>query len=91
MSVYLIADIQIRDGSWVPDYAATVHKIVGRHGGRYLSRSGNIETLEGNPPESTVIALIEFPSARHSMALRLIPNTGPLARPGRPAALVGFA
>jgi uncharacterized protein (DUF1330 family) len=62
MSVYLIADIQIRDGSWVPDYAATVHKIVERHGGHYLSRSGNIETLEGNPPESTVIALIEFPS-----------------------------
>jgi uncharacterized protein (DUF1330 family) len=62
MSIYLIADIQILDGTWVPEYAASVHKIVERHGGRYLSRSGNIETLEGNPPESTVIALIEFPS-----------------------------
>ena len=39
-----------------------MHKIVERHGGRYLSRSGNIETLEGSSPASTLIALISFPS-----------------------------
>jgi uncharacterized protein (DUF1330 family) len=62
MSVYLIADIDLTDPAWVPDYAANVHKIVERHGGRYLSRSGNIETLEGESPKSTLLALIEFPS-----------------------------
>lgn len=62
MTVYLIADIELKDGGWVPDYAANVHKIVERHGGRYLSRSGNIETLEGEAPASTLIAIIEFPS-----------------------------
>lgn len=61
MSVYLIADIDLTDPSWVQGYAANVHKIVERHGGRYLSRSGNIETLEGETPKSTLIALIEFP------------------------------
>ncbi|GGJ41157.1 DUF1330 domain-containing protein [Neoroseomonas lacus] len=62
MSVYLIADIKVTDGAWVPDYATQVHKIIERHGGRYLSRSGNIRTLEGPPKDSTLIALVAFPS-----------------------------
>jgi len=62
MTVYLIADIQVTDGGWVPGYAAEVHKIIERHGGRYLSRSGKIRTLEGAPRDSTLIALVAFPS-----------------------------
>ena len=34
MSVYLIADIKVTDGAWVPDYATNVHKIIERHGGQ---------------------------------------------------------
>ena len=30
--------------------------------GRYLSRSGNIETLEGDATDSTLIAILEFPT-----------------------------
>ena len=62
MSVYLIADIKITDDGWVPEYATNVHKLVEKHGGRYLSRSGNIETLEGQDKDSTLIAILEFPS-----------------------------
>lgn len=62
MSVYLIADITVTNDSWIPDYAANVHKLVEKHGGRYLSRSGNIETLEGEAKESTLIAILEFPT-----------------------------
>lgn len=61
MTVYLIADIKITDPAWVPDYAAQVHKLVAQHGGRYLSRSGNIANLEGGDQDSTLIALIAFP------------------------------
>lgn len=61
MSIYLIADIKITHDGWVPEYATNVHKLVEKHGGRYLSRSGNIETLEGQEKDSTLIALIEFP------------------------------
>lgn len=61
MSVYLIADIKITDDGWVPEYAGEVHKLVEKHGGRYLSRSGNIETLEGAEKDSSLIALLEFP------------------------------
>jgi uncharacterized protein (DUF1330 family) len=62
MAVFLIADVTLTDDSWVPDYAANVHDIAARHGGRYLSRSGNISTIEGTALRSTLIALIEFPS-----------------------------
>lgn len=62
MSVFLIADIKVTDGGWVPAYAANVHKLVEKHGGKYLSRSGNIETVEGAKKDSTLIAIIQFPS-----------------------------
>lgn len=62
MSVFLIGDIKVTDDSWVPDYAANVHNIVEKHGGKYLSRSGNISTLEGQDKDSTLIAIIQFPS-----------------------------
>ena len=62
MSVYLIADIKVTDPGWVPDYAGNVHKLIEKHGGRYLSRSGNITTLEGAASDSTLVAIIEFPS-----------------------------
>ena len=61
MTVYLIAEVKVTDDAWVPDYAARVHEIAARHNGRYLSRSGNIETLEGTRTDETLIALIQFP------------------------------
>ncbi|MBO6720056.1 MAG: DUF1330 domain-containing protein [Rhizobiaceae bacterium] len=64
MSVYLIADIKVTDDRWVPEYAANVHQLVEKHGGRYLSRSGNIESFEGPQSDSTLIAILEFPSRK---------------------------
>ena len=62
MTVYLIADVKITDDGWVPDYAANVHDIVHKHGGKYLSRSANITTIEGEGLDTTLIALLQFPS-----------------------------
>ena len=61
MTVHLIADVKVTDDEWVPSYAASVHDIVLKHGGKYLSRSGNVKTLEGKPLDTTFIALLEFP------------------------------
>lgn len=79
MPVYLIADIKVTDESWVPDYAATVHDIVHRHGGRYLARSGNVHTLEGSPLDTSLIALIEFPSREAVRAFATDPLYAPFA------------
>jgi len=43
MTVYVIADIKVTDDEWVPAYAAAVHEIVQKHGGKYLARSGNVK------------------------------------------------
>ena len=68
MSVYLIADVKVTDESWIPDYAAKVHDIVQSHGGKYLSRSANITNIEGEPLDTTLIALLEFPSLESARA-----------------------
>ncbi len=62
MAHYLIAQVKVNDDSWIPEYAANVHDMVHRHGGKYLSRSGNVKTLEGQESTADLIALIEFPS-----------------------------
>ena len=62
MTTFLIAEIKITNDAWVPDYAANVHNLVAKQGGKYLSRSGNITPLEGAHKDCTLIAIIEFPS-----------------------------
>jgi uncharacterized protein (DUF1330 family) len=79
MTVYVIADIKVTDDEWVPAYAASVHDIVHKHGGKYLSRSGNVKTLEGKPLDTTFIALLEFPSAEAVKAFATDPKYAPYA------------
>jgi uncharacterized protein (DUF1330 family) len=57
---------KVTSDAWVPDDAASVHEIVHRHGGKYLARSGNVTTIEGNPLDTSLIAIIAFPSAKHA-------------------------
>lgn len=80
MSVFLIADIKVTNDGWVPEYAANVHKLVEKHGGKYLSRSGNITALEGEQRDSTLIALLQFPSAEALRDFVNDPEYEPYAR-----------
>ena len=77
MTVYVIADIKVNDDGWVPEYATAVHDIVHRHGGKYLSRSGNVKTLEGSPLDTTLIALLAFPNETSVMAFASDPEYAP--------------
>ena len=90
MTVYLIADVTVTDDSWVPDYAAKVHDIAAKHGGRYLSRSGNIETIEGTPSDSTLIALIEFPSREAVRAFAEDPEYAPFSAARKKGSISNF-
>ena len=80
MTVYLIAEVKVTDDSWVPAYAGRVHELVQRHGGTYLSRSGHVETIEGSPIDSTLIALISFPSRAAVEAFASDPDYAPFGR-----------
>ena len=61
MTAYLIAIVEVTDDAWVPGYAGVVHDIAAKHGGDYLSRSGAIDTIEGEDLGATLVALIRFP------------------------------
>ncbi len=90
MSVYLIADIKVTDDGWVPEYAANVHNLVEKHGGRYLSRSGNIETLEGERKDSTLIAILEFPSRSALDAFASDPEYAPYGKARQSGSVSNF-
>jgi len=62
MTVFMIANLKVRDDAWLPDYAANVHDIVHKHGGRYLSRSAKVTALEGPAPDVSVVGILQFPS-----------------------------
>lgn len=77
MTAYVIADIKVIDDSWVPDYAANVLDIVHKHGGRYLARSANITTIEGQDLDTTLVALLQFPSIDAARAFANDPEYAP--------------
>ena len=77
MSIYVIADVKVTNDSWIPEYAANVHPIVHKHGGKYLTRTGNIETVEGEALDTTLVALIEFPSKEAFEAFATDPEYAP--------------
>jgi uncharacterized protein (DUF1330 family) len=77
MAAYVIADIKVTSDKWVPAYAASVHELVHKHGGKYLSRSGNVKTLEGKPLDTSLIALMEFPSTKAAEAFVNDPKYAP--------------
>jgi uncharacterized protein (DUF1330 family) len=90
MTAYLIADVTVTDDSWVPEYAAKVHDIAAKHGGRYLSRSGKIETIEGTPLNNTLIALISFPSRDALTAFVNDPEYKPFADARKAGSISNF-
>jgi len=79
MTVYMIADIKVTDNKWVPAYAASVHDLVHKHGGKYLSRSGNVKILEGKPLDTSLIAILQFPSGEAVSGFLADPKYAPFA------------
>ena len=64
---------------WVPAYAANVHDIVHKHGGKYLSRSANITTVEGQKLDTSIVGLLQFPSMEAVQAFANDPAYAPHA------------
>ena len=79
MPHYMIAHVKVHDNSWIPEYVANVHNIVDRHGGKYLTRSGNITTLEGKECTDDLVAVLEFPSEEAMQAFMVDPEYRPYA------------
>ena len=80
MKAYVIGSVQMRDDSWVKEYAAKTEAIVTRHGGRYLVRGSTLEQLEGPDPLPHVMVVIEFPSMERARAWHTDPEYAPLIK-----------
>ena len=61
----------------MPTYAEKVHDLVAKHGGKYLSRSGNVKILEGEPLDTSLIAIMQFPTANAAEAFVADPVYAP--------------
>lgn len=90
MPYYVIAEIKVTDDSWIPEYAANAHDIVHRHGGKYLARSGNITTIEGEPSDANLIAIIEFPDMDAVQAFGADPDYAPYGEARRAGSVSKF-
>ena len=62
MPAYLIAEIEVLDPAGYAEYTRLVPPTIARYGGRYVARSGAVETVEGEPSPGRV-AIVEFPDA----------------------------
>jgi uncharacterized protein (DUF1330 family) len=62
MKHYAVAELDVTDPSWVADYVANVTPMVERCGGRYLTRTTQVQKLEGERTRPQVLLIIEWPS-----------------------------
>lgn len=90
MAAFLIAQVKITDDAWVPEYARKTHEIAAKHGGRYLSRSGNVRTLEGADLDTTLIALVQFPTMEALDAFVNDPDYAPLVEARKRGSVSNF-
>lgn len=76
MTAYLIADIEVTDPEGYAEYRRIVGDSIGAFGGRFLTRGGKTETLEGNwTPKRLVV--VEFPSMARLAAWYASPEYAP--------------
>jgi uncharacterized protein (DUF1330 family) len=61
MPAYVISDVTIRDEETMEIYRTRAAAPIAAHGGRYLVRGGEVETLEGNWKPGPLI-VVEFPN-----------------------------
>ncbi|MDG4896219.1 DUF1330 domain-containing protein [Mesorhizobium atlanticum] len=60
MPAYIISDVAIRDREAFEAYRTRAAASIAAHGGRYLVRGGDVETLEGDWQPGPLI-VVEFP------------------------------
>ena len=61
MTAYVIAMVRVDDPETYKKYTALTPALIEEHGGKFLVRGGDIETLEGKTFEDRLVVL-EFPS-----------------------------
>lgn len=67
MPAYMVATVDVTDPVQYENYKALAPIAIKKYGGRYLTRGGDMETLEG--PEQTMrVVLVEYPDMETARA-----------------------
>jgi len=80
MPAYVIGRLQVHDAAWGAEYGERIRPLLEKHGGRYLVRAVQLETLEGGAPLPSAMVVLEFPSLEHARAWYHDPDYAPLIR-----------
>ncbi len=67
MVAYVIAEVALRNDSWIEEYGQKLDPILKKHDGRYIARAP-AEKLEGNRKLPNVLVMLEFPSLEKARA-----------------------
>ncbi len=78
MTAYIIAEIEVTDPAAYEEYRARVPAVIAAHGGRYMVRGGETETIEGAAAAGRVVVL-EFPDMAAAKRFVSSPDYAPLA------------
>lgn len=62
MKHYVIIESNVTDPAWVSDYLQKVTPMLEEYGGRYLTRTPNVQLIEGDAPPPQFSLLAEFPT-----------------------------
>ena len=67
MKYYMYGDIYLRNDNWVQGYLEGINHFIEKHNGVVLSRSLNVERLEGDRELPTNVVLFEFPDRQSAI------------------------
>jgi len=85
MSAYWIGEHRVTDQAKFAEYLRQAVPMIERHGGRYLTRAGSHEVLEGTWKPNRVV-IVEFPDMAAIKGLYSSPEYQPLIAMRRKAA-----
>ena len=80
MPAYAIGRLEMRDRSWLSEYAPKTAELITKHGGRFVVRSGAMERLEGQGALPSAIVVLEFPTMAQAKAWYHDPAYAPLIK-----------
>jgi uncharacterized protein (DUF1330 family) len=80
MSYYVYGEITLKHQEWVKTYLAQINAFIKKHGGKVLSRSINMEKIEGECSLPTNVILVEFPDRDSALAFFSDPDYQPLRK-----------
>lgn len=67
MPAYIIVKVSVTDMDTYQEYMKLTPAAVEAHGGTFIARGGEVETLEG-PKETRRVVLLEFPNLERARA-----------------------